>query len=181
MRTDLEITDVSLRLEPAAGRLPFIPLVESATVRISPSAFEKMVRTALTMVADRVPVELSLSSAGLLDGGAEIVARVKRSILKADVTVRLAFVAVAHDTIRVKVAGIDAPAWVPTQFVIEQGLAVVSNRPGFSRAEGESSAIDVKPAEVLARRGLPVKLAEPGRWSVDPRASQLVVSFAATS
>lgn len=178
MQPDIQINDLQLRLDPATGRIPFSPLVTSMHVDISQGAFEKAVRAAVVMAGDRVPVDLTLASANLVNGGAEIVARVKRSILKADVKAHLEFTAISDDTIRVRVAKIDAPAWVPTQFVIEQGMGVVAAKAGFARAADDPSALDVKPADVLARRGIPVKLAAPGSWSIDTAPDQMRVRFA---
>jgi hypothetical protein len=178
MQPDLSISDLRLRLNPRQGRLPFEPLVESLDLQLSSDAFLKIVQTGLLMMADRLPVQVELTSARLVDGGAEIVMKVRRSILKADLRVRLAFFVRDPETIRVQIAEFDGPAWVPAQFVIDQGMNVAAARPGFSRAQDDDRAIDVSPAAVIASRGIPMKLATPGAWSVEPTAEALTVTFA---
>lgn len=177
MQSDVQISDVRLRLDPRDGRVPFEPLVERLSLDLSSAAFETILRTGLVLMADRLPVEVALDSARLVDGGAEIVVKVKRSILKADLRVRLAFSVQDPSTIRVRIAELDAPAWVPTQFVLEQALNVAAAKPGFSRVPGDERAVDVNPATVIASRGIPLKLATPGAWSVDPTAQTLSVSY----
>lgn len=179
MQSDLQITDVRLRLDPRQGRVPFEPLVEQLSLDLSSDAFAKIVQAGLVLMADRLPVEVALGSARLVDGGAEIVAKVKRSILKADLRVRLEFLVHDPSTIRVRIAELDAPAWVPTQFVIENAMNVAAARPGFARVPGDERAVDVNPATVIAGRGIPLKLATPGAWSVKPTAQTLSVGYAA--
>jgi hypothetical protein len=180
MQSDVVITDVQLRLQPGQGKLAFEPLVDQLALALSSDAFEKIAQTGLHMMAGRLPVEVTLSSATLTNGGAEIVAKVKKSILKADVRVRLEFAVHDPATIRVRIADLDGPAWIPTQFVIENAMTVASAKPGFSRVPGDDRAVDVNPAAVIASRGIPLKLSAPGAWSIDTDPSALSVRYAAT-
>jgi hypothetical protein len=177
MLPDVQISNVRLRLDPGQGGMPFEPLVESLTLDLSSDAFLKIVQQGIRMVGGRAPVDVELTSANLVEGGAEIVAKVKRSILKADLRARLAFSAPTGDAIRVRIAELDAPKWVPVDMVLGQAMTMAANRPGFSRVPGDDRAIDVDPAAVLLSRGIPAKLANPGAWSVSPTASVLSVDY----
>lgn len=177
MQPDVQITNICLCLDPGQGRVPFEPLVESLSVELSSDAFAKIMRQGVRMAAGRAPVDVEIGSARLVTGGAEIVAKVKRSILKADLRARLAFESADGKAIRVRIAELDAPAWVPTAMVLEQAMAMAANRPGFSRVPGDGRAIDVDPAAVLASRGIPAKLAQPGVWSVQAAADTLAVDY----
>lgn len=181
MQPDVHISNVRMRLDPRHGRVPFEPLVESLFIELSASAFVKIVEQGVIKAAGRAPVDIELASARLVDGGAEIVTRVKRSILKAELKVSLTFLAHDPRTIRIRIANIDAPAWVPTQFVIDQGMNMAANRPGFSRVSGDDRAVDVNPAEILLSRGIPMKLAEPGMWTVTPTAESIGVGYQPTA
>jgi hypothetical protein len=177
MYSDVIINNVRLRLDPGHGNMPFEPLVETLSIEISADAFRKIVVEGIRKVGDRVPVEIELGSVRLLDGGAEIVMKVKRSILRAELRIRLAFSAIDPETIRVQVAELDAPAWVPTQFVIEHGMTYASSREGFTRVAGVDSAVDINPATILASRGIPVNLAKPGAWSMETTPQSILVGF----
>ena len=177
--TDIEITDIRLRLEPGNGRVAFQPLVERLRVGITSDAFGKIVQTGMELMAGRLPMEVELTSAQLVDGGAELVARVKKSFLKADLRVRLAFSVVDPTTVRVRIAELDGPAWIPTQFVIENAMSVAAAKPGFTRVPDDDRAIDVDPAAVIASRGIPLTLATPGAWSIDAADAALTVAYAA--
>jgi hypothetical protein len=176
---DIAITDIQLRLEPGQGRVAFQPLVERLRLGITSDAFGKVALTGLGLIAARLPVDLELTSARLVDGGAELVARVKKSFLKADLRVLLAFSVVDPATVRVRIADLEGPAWIPTQFVIENAMSVAESKPGFARVPDDDRAIDVNPAVVIASRGVPLTLATPGAWSIDATAAVLQVAYAA--
>jgi hypothetical protein len=180
MQSDIKISDMRLRLDPAAGRIPYQPIVEGLRLELSPEAFSKIVQIVLGLVADRLPVEVELGTARLIDGGAEIVAKVKRSILRADLRVRLALLVQAPETIRVRIAELDAPAWVPTQLVLDNAMRVAAAQPGFTRVSDDDRAVDVNPAELIASRGIPTKLATPGFWSVSATAQSLGIGYMAS-
>jgi len=177
MHSDIEITDVQVRLEPGQGRVAYQPLVERLAVSITSGAFSKLAQTALGVMGPRLPVDVELSSAELTEGGAEVVAKVKKSILKADLRVRLAFSIQDPATIRVRIAELDGPAWIPTQFVLENALNVAAARPGFTRVPEDDRAVDVNPAAVIASRGIPLRLASPGAWRIDPTASEITIGY----
>ncbi len=181
MQSDIQISDVRLRLDPGQGKMPFEPLIESLSIEITSNAFKKIAEQAVLQFADRLPVEITLSSVRLIAGGAEIVARVKRSILKAELRAVLGFSVQKEETVRVRVSELDAPAWVPAQFVLDHGMTFASARPGFSRVPGDDRAIDLKPAVVLAGAGAPVKLGEPGAWTIDSNADLLRVGYSSSS
>jgi hypothetical protein len=179
MQSDVQITDVRLQLNQGEGRIPFEPLVEHLALELSSVAFDKIVRRAIVLFSGRLPVEIEIGSARIVNGDAEVVAKVKRSILKADLRARLTFATPDAETIRVRVAELDAPAWVPTQMVLDHGLTMATDRPGISKVTGDGRAVDLKPAIVLAQYGLPVKLATPGAWSISPAASSIGVGYSA--
>jgi hypothetical protein len=166
-----------MQLDPGQGKMPFEPLVESIALDLSPEAFLKIVQQGLRMVGPRVPVDIELTSARLIDGGAEIVAKAKKSILKADLRAKLAFQSADGDAIRVRIAELDAPKWVPVDLVLGQAMTMAASKPGLSRVAGDDRAVDVDPAVVLASRGIPAKLAQPGAWTVNPTAASLSVAY----
>jgi hypothetical protein len=129
------------------------------------------------VIARRAPVELELASARLVESGAEVLIRVKRSILKAELRIRLSFTTPDAVTIRIKAVELDAPAWVPAQFVIDHGMTLACSRPGLARVVDDPRAIDIDPAAVLAARGLPLTLAKPGGWTIDPTAESLKIRY----
>jgi hypothetical protein len=177
MQSDLTVSDLQVRLLPGKGSIPIEPLVERLSLELSTAAFQKIVEQGARLAAGKLPVEIELNSARLVDGGAEIVARAKRSILKADLSAKLTFAVVDGKAIRVRVAELDAPGWVPTQMVLAHGMNVAAARPGFTKVEGDDRAIDVDPRVILTSAGLPLAIAEDGLWSLNPTASALGVSF----
>ena len=78
-----------------------------------------------------------------------------------------------------RIADLEGPAWIPTQFVIENAMSVAESKPGFTRVPDDDRAIDVNPAVVIASRGVPLTLATPGAWSIDATEAVLQVAYAA--
>jgi hypothetical protein len=180
MQPDVNISSLQIRLQPGQGRAPLEPVVERLSVDLSSEAFRKIVEQAVRMFANRLPLDVDLGTVQLIAGGAEIVTRVKRSILKADLRVRLGFSVHDGHAFRIRVSDLDAPAWVPTQLVLDQGVNYATTREGFSRVDGDNRAIDVNPEVILAATGLPMTLAQPGSWQIAPVAGSVNVSYSST-
>ena len=159
--------------------MPVTPAVEHLNLEVTTAAFTKIVEQAVRSMGGRLPVEVELGTVRLVDGGAEIVAKVKRSILKAELRARIGISISDPSTIRIRIDELDAPAWVPVQFVLDHGVNYATSRPGFSRVSGDAKAIDVKPAEVVTAANVPVSFAQPGAWSVKPTAASLTAHFEA--
>lgn len=177
MDSELHLSEMGIRLDEGDAQHPATPVLERFKIAIAPAAFAKIVQQAVWFAAERAPVQVDLASARLVDGGAEIVIHVKRSILKAQLRIRLGFTIPDTATIRVRAVEVDAPAWVPAQFVIDHGLTLAVARPGFSRVADDPRAIDLNPAVMLSARGLPLALGQPGAWEIDSAAGSLKIGY----
>jgi hypothetical protein len=178
--SDLAITNLHVRLEPGDGRAPLLPAVTTLGLSLSSDAFAKIIRAGLGMAAgkNKLPVDVELTDARLVPGGAEITARAKKSILKADVRARLDLGVENPAAIRIRIAELDGPAWLPVQMVIANAIGAMAARPGFSRVPGDDRAVDFDPAALLDGFGLPLRLVSPGAWSVEAADQQLRLSYA---
>lgn len=161
---DIQLSDVTISLEPGSDAVPFQPLVHGLRLRLTPAALTKLAEEAIKLASAKAPVEVSLTGCRLVDGGIELSARAGMGFMGADVTARLAINA-AGDTVRVALANLDAPRWLPTGSMIEMALAKAVQIQGICPDPHDNQAVLVNPAEVLARQGIPARLA-PGAWDV---------------
>ncbi|MGH2561621.1 MAG: hypothetical protein ACRDJH_21345 [Thermomicrobiales bacterium] len=170
---DVRLSDVAITLEPGDEAAPLQPLIHGLTLRLSSTALTKLAAQAVKLASARAPVEVHLTGCRLVDGGVEVSARAGKGFMGADVTAQLAITA-AGDTVRVALANLDAPRWLPTASMIEMALGKASQISGIRPDPQNNQAVLVNPAEILVRKGLPARLA-PGAWEVaiDPAALHL--------
>jgi hypothetical protein len=168
MTSDVQLEAIHIRLDPGGGRLPLRPMLQSVRADISPSAFEKLCRIAVKMADARVPLDLDLLGSELTDGGAIVRARAKKGLLRADIQARIGIASVGPRAIRLTLEQLDAPVWVPTNFVIEHAFEVAAAKPGITRVPGETTAVDVDPETLLNHLDLPSNIQRPGTWTVYP-------------
>lgn len=178
MNTDVTITSMRVHLLPREGRPPVEPVILEAAINLSQEGFLKIVTEGMRKAKKVAPVDLELIDAVLVDGGAQIAARVKRGLLRAELRFHLEFSVADGQAIRVRVGNVDAPAWVPVNLVLDQGMQVADGKPGIGRVAGDARAIDVDPRAMLIQLGLPLRLAEPGMWGVNARSDQVTITYA---
>lgn len=178
MLSDITLSDVRVDLTPGAGELPFIPAVRQFSAGLSAEAFAKIVQTGILMVQNRLPVEVHYLGSQLTETGAEVTARVKRSVLKAEIRARLELSTPTPDAIRLRFAEIAGPPWVPVSMVIDKAIEKAVARPGVTRAGDDPRAVDIDPRAILDYLHLPVALAEPGAWSLTSAPDAINLAFA---
>jgi hypothetical protein len=172
---DIHLSDVAITLEPGNDAVPWQPLVHGLRLQLTPTALTKLAEQAVKLASARAPVEVHLTGCRLVDGGIEVSARAGKGFMGADVTARLA-VSAAGDTVRVALANLDAPRWLPTGSMIEMALGKASQIDGIRSDPQHAQAVLVNPAEMLARKGLPARLA-PGAWVVAVTPTMLDLAY----
>jgi len=177
MLPDVALSNLHVQLAPGSGALPFTPSIDRFSAGLSAAAFAKIVETGIGMVQSRLPVDVQFVGSRLTDLGAEVTARVKRSVLKAEIRATLELSTPGPDRIRVRFGEIAGPAWVPAGMVIEKAIEKAAARPGVTRAADDPRAVDVDPLVILKTLNLPVALAQPGAWTVTPTPEAINVSF----
>ena len=177
MLPDVALSDLHVQLAPGSGALPFTPSVNQFSASLSADAFAKIVEAGIAMVQSRLPVEVHYVSSRLTGAGAEVTARVKRSVLKAEIRATLELSTPNPNLIRVRFGEIAGPAWVPAGMVIEKAIEKASARPGVTRAADDPRAVDIDPLVILKALNLPVTLAQPGAWTVAPSPEAIKVGF----
>lgn len=181
MLSDISLTDLRVELTPGSGDVPFIPAVHQFSAGLSAAALGKIVQAGIAMVQSRLPVDVQYAGSQLSNTGAEVTARVKRSVLKADIRAQFELSTPTPNAIRVRFANISGPAWVPAGMVIDKAIEKAVAQPGVTRATDDPRAVDVDPKAIMAAFQLPVVLAEPGAWTVNPTPESINVAFSAGS
>src|SRR4051812_4284591 len=101
MLPDISLTDLHVALAPGSGALPFTPTIAQFDAALSADAFHKVVEAGIAMVQSRLPMDVQLIETRLTDKGAEVTARAKRSVLKADIRAEIELSAPNQQAIRV--------------------------------------------------------------------------------
>ena len=173
MRGDIAIVDADIGFGNGSGGDAFHPVILGCTVRISNDGFERIVRRAFALPIDLTHISLSLVSCGLTDGGAEVVARVRRGILDQLVTSRMTLAPAGDGRLRVTITylrvGILAASWT-----LDYVLGAVNRLPGL-RQSGPRS-IDVDLVDLVHSRAVPVTVGA-GVVAVTASASELVITM----
>jgi hypothetical protein len=178
--SDIQLTDIEITLEPGgSGSIPFQPLVQSLRVTLGQSALEKLARQAVALAATKAPVEINLTGCQIIDGLVEISTRAGKGFLGADLTARLALSVSDGKEIRVALAGLDAPKWIPLSPMLDKVLLKAATVPGVRIDPEKSQAVLVDPAAILVQNGLPARLA-PGVWSTSVTDAGVEVAFGPT-
>jgi hypothetical protein len=176
---DIQLSDVAITLEPGTDTVPLQPLVHGLTLRLAPDAITKLAEEAVKMASAKAPVDVQLTGCRLIPGAIEVKARAGKGFMGADVTAQLA-ISAAGDTVRVALANLNAPRWLPTGSMIEMALGKATQIAGIRPDPQNNQAVLVNPAEVLARQGVPARLA-PGAWDVAVTPVALDLSYRETS
>src|SRR5215211_7822268 len=118
--SDVRLTDIEITLEPGrTGKIPFQPLVQNLRVILGQPALEKLAQQAVALAATKAPVEINLTGCRIIDSLVEISTRAGKGFLGADLTARLALSVVGGNEIRVALAGLDAPKWIPVSPMLD--------------------------------------------------------------
>lgn len=179
MLPDIALSDLSIQLAPISGPVPFIPTIDGFSAGLSAEAFAKVVQTGMALLQSRLPVEAQYVGSQLTETGAEVTARVKKSVLKAEIRARLEVSTPTPQSIRIRFGEIAGPAWVPVGMVIEKAIEKASAQPGVRRAADDPRAVDLDPRAILSAMNVPVALAETGAWTITPSPEAVHVSFSA--
>jgi hypothetical protein len=175
--SDVRLTDVEITLEPdGTGKIPFQPLVQSLRVALGQSALEKLARQAVALAETKSPVEINLTGCRIVDGLVEISTRAGKGFLGADVTARLALSVADGKEIRVALARLDAPKWIPVSPMLDKALAKAASVPGVRVDPDKPQAVLIDPAAILVQNGLPARLA-PGVWSTSVTETGVEIAF----
>jgi hypothetical protein len=177
MLSDISLSDLNIQLAPISGPVPFIPTVHGFSAGLSAEAFAKIVQTGMALVQSRLPVEAHYVGARLTETGAEVTARVKKSVLKAEIRARLEVSTPTPHSIRIRFGEIAGPAWVPAGMVIEKAIEKASAQPGVRRAADDPRAVDLDPQAILRAMHVPAAFAENGAWTIAPSPEAVHVSF----
>ena len=177
MLSDITLSDLHVELAPGTDGLPFTPSLGQFSAGLSAEAFSKIVEAGIEMVKSRLPVDVQFVGSRLTNGGAEVTARVKRSVLKAEIRALLELSSPSANLIRIRFGDIAGPAWVPVGMVIEKAIERATARPGVTRAVDDPRAVDVDPVIILKALNLPLTLAQPGTWSVAPTPEAINVGY----
>jgi hypothetical protein len=170
---DIQLSDVALSLEPGNDVAPLQPVVHGLRLRLTQDAVRKIAEQAVIMASARAPVQVELSNCQLVDGGVSLTARAGKGFMGADVTARVAVAAGGGNEVRVSLAGVDAPRWLPLNSLVEKVIAQTVKMPGV-RPDGTGQGVLINPAEILTQQGIPVRFV-PGSWdvSISPAAVDL--------
>jgi hypothetical protein len=151
----LRLDGVDLSLAPGTDGMVFRPVIHSGSVRLTNDGFVQIARV---LMGDRIAlpqVTLEYVSARLIDGGAEVIVRAKRSPIDQTVTTRIALTPAGNGDLRATVTymrvGIFAASWL-LDFV----LGGVERQPGLRKSGPKS--IDLNLPVLLASRDVPVEL-----------------------
>ena len=175
--SDVRLTDIEITLEPGGtGNIPFQPLVRSLRVTLGPPAIEKLARQAVAMAATKSPVEINLTGCRIVDDLIEISTRAGKGFLGADLIARLALSVADGKEIRVALAGLDAPKWIPVSPMLDKALAKAASVSGVRIDPDKPQAVLIDPAAILVQNGLPARLA-PGVWSTSVTEAGVEVAF----
>jgi hypothetical protein len=174
---DVRLTDIEITLEPGGtGKIPFQPLVQRLRVTLGQSALEKLAQQAVALAATKAPVEINLTGCRIVDGLVEISTRAGKGFLGADLTARLALSVVGGKEIRVALAGLDAPKWIPVSPMLDKAFAKAAAIEGVRIDPDQPQAVLVDPAAILVQNRLPARLA-PGVWSTAVADSGVEIAF----
>ncbi|HET8522001.1 MAG TPA: hypothetical protein VFL82_02135 [Thermomicrobiales bacterium] len=161
---DIQLSDVALNLEPGNDVVPLQPVVHGLKVRLTQDAVRKIAEQAVLMAGTKAPVQVELTKCELVDGGVSLTAHAGKGFMGADVSARVAVEAGGGNEVRISLAGIEAPRWLPLNSLLDKVIARVVRLPGI-RPDGTGQGVLINPAEILVQQGIPARFA-PGSWAV---------------
>ena len=152
---DVLLSDVGVSLTPAAdGRAQAV--VHTQRLRVSEAGFAKIVREAMGEAQRRFDLDVRSVESHLGQGSADVRVKVKKFMMSAELGVTVQLEATAQGRLRVRIADLRVPAGLPVAGLVDRFLESLGRRPGFYPAGPRT--VDLDANEVLASRGLPVRL-----------------------
>jgi hypothetical protein len=170
----IQVSDFDVSLEPGGrGDLPQ-PVVQRLRLALSGEGLQLLAQGLIAEASRRAPVGLRLQDLRVGPGGIDLLLRVEKSILRSDLAMRLAFSAPGGQFLRLELADVDMPPWIPLDLLLDE--AVKRGRGALGRDPGNRRALLLDPAALLARFGLPGRFA-PGHWDVATSDDGLTLGF----
>ncbi len=152
---DVLLSDVAVTLVPAAGGPP-AAIVHTQRLRVSEAGFGKIVREAMGEAQRRFDLDVRSVDSRLVDGSADVRVKVKKFMMTAELGVTVELAATPQGRLRVRIADLRVPAGLPVAGLVDRFLDTLGSRPGVYPVG--QRMVDVDANEVLASRGLPVRL-----------------------
>jgi hypothetical protein len=169
----LRLDGVELSLVSTTDGPAFKPVILGGDVRLTNAGFVQIVQTIFARRINLPQVTLEYVSCKLIDGGAELVLRAKRSPIDQTVTTRIALAPAGNGDLRATVTymrvGIFAASWL-LDFI----LGGVERQPGLRKSGAKS--IDINLPVLLASRNISVEL-RAGVERVAANGSELLITF----
>jgi hypothetical protein len=160
---DLQLSDLSISLEPGDAAHPLIPMMRSLRLRLSPDGLRTLAGELIAEADRRAPLTLRLQVIQVGPGGVGLRLRVEKSIFGSDLATRLVLSAPDGQALRVELTDANIPAWVPLDALLEE--AAKRGGGALRRDPANRSALLIDPAALLTRLGLPARFG-PGQWDV---------------
>jgi hypothetical protein len=163
--------DLSLQ-RGTAGRME--PVVQGLRVQITAAGLQALAEGLVDALGRRVPVGFTIKDIRVGPDGVGIVLRVERGIVRGDLATRLVLSAPGEDLLRVELADVDVPVWVPLDVLLDE--AVKRSGGAVRRDPANRRALLLDPAALLAQFGVPGRFAA-GRWDVATSDAGIDLSF----
>lgn len=171
--SDIRLTDFDLALERgSAGRIE--PVVQGLRAAISADGLRLLTQELIDEARRRAPIGLTLKDVQVADNGVALVLRVEKSIFRSDLATRLVLSAPDGEALRVELADLEMPAWVPLDVLLDE--AVKRGGGALRRDAGNRRALLLDPAALLTRFGVPGRFA-PGHWAVQTSDDGITLVF----
>ncbi|CAN5691362.1 hypothetical protein BH23CHL5_BH23CHL5_21230 [soil metagenome] len=179
---DISVNTLELDLVRGSEKTPLQPLVRGMSVTLSDVALEKAIHTVLEMAKSRMSVEVEYEDSKFVPGGAEVtVSAGLNRFLRAKATAVIGISASKSQQVSVEIQEIRTLGKISIESfagpMIEKALSKASAMPGIDRDTGRSRGLLIDPGELLRSNGVPVSLAYPGGWTVEPAAGILNARF----
>ncbi|MDP9355192.1 MAG: hypothetical protein M3Q71_10485 [Chloroflexota bacterium] len=152
---DVLLSDVAVTLVPAAEGPP-VAIVNTQRIRVSEAGVGKIVREAMGEAQRRFDLDVRSVESQLRDGSADVRVKVKKFMMAAELGVTVELTATPQGRLRIRIADLRAPAGLPVAGLVDRFLETLGSRPGVYPVGQRTVEVDAN--EVLASRGLPVRL-----------------------
>ena len=150
------------------------PVVQGLRAQITAAGLQALAEGLVDALGRRVPVGFAVKDMRVGTGGVDIVLRVERGIVRGDLATRLVLTAPGGDLLRVELADVDVPVWVPLDVLLDE--AVKRAGGAVRRDPANRRALLLDPAALLAQFGVPGRFG-PGRWDVVTSDAGIDLSF----
>lgn len=167
---DIQITEMSMDMNPHGGKIPVSMTVASLAAVLTDRWLQKMVITGLQQTGDKLPVEIEYEGAQWVATGAEVTVKAGAGrFLKASATVVIGISGEGPDLICVEVKEIQALGMLPVDSMaapaIEKGMQKAAQQPGVSIHPTRQRALLIDPNVLLRARDIPLVFQPGGRWA----------------